>query len=209
MGFEGFESGQLRHWFACCTPPRHERAVAVLLGRQGIENYLPLIPRVSRWSDRSKTILWPVFPNYLFARMARHELWRLRATPGVRFILANGSRASSIGDHEIANVRRVVAGFAHAGSAPAEADLWATDDDNLNKGDLVRVVRGVFAGVHGRLREWRGRSRLLVTIVTTGRAIALNIDATMVERVSEQVSNASGDVRPSAPVCWALPKRAC
>ena len=43
----------LPQWYAVQTRPRHEKKVAAELARKGIENYVPLLGQIHRWSARS------------------------------------------------------------------------------------------------------------------------------------------------------------
>jgi transcription antitermination factor NusG len=167
-------NADVHRWFACCTQPRHEHAVARRFQSNLIEAYLPLIPLLRRWSDRSKIVLWPAFQQYVFARVPSAELWRLRATIGVRYIVCHGPRPAPVPESEIENVRRVMVEEA---MADEDKTQWAA-------GEVVRVVDGPFKGVDGIVRERRGRWRLLVAVGSIGRGITVDIDARMVRRES-------------------------
>ena len=56
-------------WFALYTRSRHEIVVKSQLDGKGIENFLPVFTRVSRWKDRKKLITLPLFPGYLFVHI--------------------------------------------------------------------------------------------------------------------------------------------
>ena len=176
-----------RAWFACSTRSRHERAVAVALERKGIDCYLPLLPRISRWSDRSKTIWWPAFPDYLFVRISAAQMTSVRTTPGLRCIVSNGSQASVVRDVEIENVRRAISAIVRTGVTLDESVLAGDDASNFSPGEPVRVVDGPFQGVEGLFRDRRGSGRLLITVGPIGRTIALNIDGRMVKRLVRSV----------------------
>jgi transcription antitermination factor NusG len=175
---------RVHRWFACCTRPRHEHAVTRRFQSAFIEAYLPLIPRLRRWSDRSKIVLWPAFQQYVFARVPRTELWRLHATTGVRYVVSHGPRPAVVPEAEIENVRRVIVAIANSGAAPAEEAIGDEETMQWATGDVVRVVDGPFKGVDGIVRQRRGRWRLLVTVGSIGRGIAVDIDARMVRRAN-------------------------
>ena len=60
-------------WFAAYTSPRHEKHVSQQMERRGIQNFLPLYTSIRRWKDRRKELELPIFPGYLFVRMALRE----------------------------------------------------------------------------------------------------------------------------------------
>ncbi len=57
-------------WYAAYTCANHEKRVAEQLGQRSIEHFLPLYERVRRWKDRRVRLQWPLFPGYVFVRLA-------------------------------------------------------------------------------------------------------------------------------------------
>ena len=55
-------------WYALRVRPRFEKMVASALLSKGYEGFLPLYRHRSRWSDRIKEVLLPLFPGYMFCR---------------------------------------------------------------------------------------------------------------------------------------------
>src|SRR5581483_2495420 len=51
---------ETRQWFALRTSPRHEKRVHERLAGVGVEAFLPLCERLSRWKDRRKKIETPL-----------------------------------------------------------------------------------------------------------------------------------------------------
>jgi len=64
-------------WFAIRVRPKHEKAAALNLGRQGFEEYVPLHRVRRRWSDRVKELDAVLFPGYIFCRFPRHDRLRV------------------------------------------------------------------------------------------------------------------------------------
>jgi signal transduction histidine kinase len=58
-------AGATRHWLAAYTKARHETAVARQLEAKTVAHLLPTFLRSSRWSDRIKRTISPLFPGYL------------------------------------------------------------------------------------------------------------------------------------------------
>jgi signal transduction histidine kinase len=54
-----------RLWLVAYTRPRHECAVALQLESKDVAFLLPKFVRDSRWSDRTKRVMAPLFPGYL------------------------------------------------------------------------------------------------------------------------------------------------
>ena len=158
-----------RHWYACYTRARHEKQVDRLLVERGIETFLPLIPRVSQWKDRRKTVEWPLFPSYVFGRFGLAETERVLATPGMVGLVNTNGRPARIDDEELDNVRRLA-------RVLAGGDVEVERRPYLAEGDVVEVTEGPFQGIRGVVVEHRGRRRVRIGLKAIGQALEINID---------------------------------
>ena len=57
-------------WFAIQTRPRYEKKVTAELQEKGIKTFLPLYSALHQWSDRRRLVHSPIFPGYVFVRIA-------------------------------------------------------------------------------------------------------------------------------------------
>jgi transcription antitermination factor NusG len=167
------ESNPMVAWYALYTRHHHERNVALALAGKGLEAFLPLYTSVRRWKDRDKKLQLPLFPCYLFLRNPVGRWQPILATPGVHSIVGFGGRPAEIPISEIEAVRRVVGSPCHVEPHPF-----------LQCGDRVRVTAGPLQGLEGRLLRKKSLWKLLVSVEMLQRSVAVEIDATMVERVS-------------------------
>lgn len=156
------------HWYALHTRSRHEKPVASLLLRQGIESYLPLLNSRNRWKDRVKLVQLPLFPGYVFARFTLHGLTQVLSTHGVFTIVTVAGHPTPIPAQEIDSVRRAAEAAAQTGAELETAFL-------VEEGTRVRVAAGPFQGVEGRVVERRGRRRVVVGITALGQALEIDI----------------------------------
>ena len=169
-----------RSWFACHTRSRHEKSVERRLTRCGIEAYLPLIPRVSEWHDREKTILWPLFPGYVFARFGGADANTVQSTPGVVSIVSSGGKTLAVSSEEIANVRRLEKAIITTGKFPSR-------EPAIKAGIQVDVIRGPFTGIYGRVVEHRGQRVMLhVGLWALGQQVCLELDRGSIEVISDR-----------------------
>ncbi|HEU0079027.1 MAG TPA: UpxY family transcription antiterminator [Longimicrobiaceae bacterium] len=157
------------HWYACQTRARHEKKVDSLLRRQKIESYLPVAPRVSQWKDRRKSVEWPLFPGYVFARFTLSMLGRLLSTHGVVSVVSLRGYPAVIPASEIESVRLLVASLGQAGCVEMEPA------PQFNAGERVKVVGGPFDGVEGTVVERREGRRVLVGIRVIGQALQVDV----------------------------------
>lgn len=159
-------------WYAVYTRARHEKRVEAGLSRRGLEAYLPLVARVSQWHDRKKTVHWPMFPGYVFARFRPGDASTVVATPGAVHVVSVSGRPLPIPDDDIENVRRFADCLAATGEVPRQAPTW-------ERGQSLAVRSGPFAGVRGVVLEQRGTDRVLIQIglETIGQALKVELDA--------------------------------
>jgi transcription antitermination factor NusG len=164
--------GEVR-WYAVRTRSRHEKRVRDQLeGRPGIEVFLPLWERWSRWKDRKKKVQFPLFPGYCFARFDfADRLLVLKAFGAVSLVGVNG-RAEPVPDSEIEAVQRLV-----------ESELRYDPHPHLKEGMEVEVVRGPLMGVRGRLLRKDRAARLVLSVTLIRQSAAVEIDAADVVRV--------------------------
>jgi transcription antitermination factor NusG len=166
------ESNPTISWYALYTRHQHERTVALALSGKGVEVLLPLYTTVRRWKDRDKKLQLPLFPCYVFMRNPTGRWQPILATPGVHSIVGFGGRPAEIPVSEIDAVRRVVG-----------SPLQAEPHPFLKCGDRVRVTAGPLQGLEGILLRKKNVWKILVSVEMLQRSVAVEIDATMLERV--------------------------
>lgn len=171
-------AGQADRWFAVYTKSRAERVVRDHLQDQGLEPFLPEHLVWSRRRDRRLSISVPLFPGYLFVRLApRNEmLIRVLRTSGVVSILGQGpgtGRPQPVPDQEVESLKLMLAGPGRVSPEPY-----------LRTGDRVRVISGPLTGCTGFVLHRRGAQRLVVSLHIMERSVAVDIPDADLERLS-------------------------
>jgi len=167
----GFQAATgLGAWHALHTRYQHEKVVAELLTRQGIEVFLPLYTAVHRWKDRRKHLSLPLFPCYVFLRDGVDRRLQILKTPGVHGIVEVAGRPGVIPEAEIAAIRRVV-----------ENPLPVEPYPFLKNGDRVRIKSGPLNGLEGILVRKQDQLRFVLSVEMLGRSVAVQVDVFMVE----------------------------
>src|SRR5256885_9453838 len=69
------------HWYALYTRANHEKRVATELRERAVEHFLPLYRSVRRWKDRRVNLEMPLFPGYVFVRLALVDRLRVVQIP--------------------------------------------------------------------------------------------------------------------------------
>lgn len=158
----------LSQWYAIQTRPRHEQTVATQLAQDGIENLLPVMSEMHRWSDRKKLVRAPVFPTYVFVRMAlssNEERVRILRKSGVISFVGPKRDATPIDPTQIENVRTLM-----------NSDAEVSPYPYLSEGQRVRICSGAFAGLEGILVRKTDDRHLVVSIDLINKSVAVCIN---------------------------------
>jgi transcription antitermination factor NusG len=147
-----------------------------MMEERGIETYLPLVPRVSQWKDRKKLVEWPLFPSYVFTRIALRDSFAVLSVPGVAALVKSDDRPAPIEDCEIENVRLLARALRGGDIAVNARPFYA-------EGEWVQVRAGPFAGVRGVVVERRGRRRVLIGLKAIGQGMEVDIPVAMLQAI--------------------------
>lgn len=160
------------HWYAAYTTPRHEKKVALQMEGKRLECFLPLYRSVRRWKDRRKQLDLPLFPGYIFVRIALRDRLQVLQLPGViQFVSFNGKPAA-LPDGEIEALSKGLVG-----------GLRAQPHPYLKVGRRVRVHSGPLSGLEGILVRRKEKFRVVLSIHLIQRSVAVEIDESEVEPV--------------------------
>ena len=153
-------------WFAIWTRSRHEKMVRDQLALKDVEVFLPTITKWSRWKDRKKSIDWPLFPGYCFARFDSSDRLPVLKVEGVVTIVGTDGVPSPIPAVEIDSIRRLL-----------ESELSFDPCPLIKEGMMVEVKSGPLKGVVGRLIRKGAHARLVLSVDLIGQAVSVEVDA--------------------------------
>ena len=166
------EPGELR-WYAIHVRSRHEFSVAERLAKLGIDAFLPIVERLSRWKDRKKLIAFPLFPGYLFVNISNDNIMKLSVlkTPGVvRFIGVTPGEPEPIPAEQILTLKKLV-----------ESKEALDPYPYLKEGNKVKIKSGPLAGVDGILVERKGMHHLVISVDILRQGVSVQVEASSVE----------------------------
>jgi transcription antitermination factor NusG len=173
----GLISDSQREWFAAYTMSRHEKRIASHCQRIGIEQFLPLYISQRSWKNRTTVDLqMPLFPNYLFVRLAPQDHGPFMRLPGLLSTVGNAAGPVVIPDGDMELLRRIIA------CKTIEPHPF------MAKGDRVRVVTGPLAGVLGVVQKRGNGLRFIVTLDVIGKSVSLHIEGSALELVASQAN---------------------
>jgi transcription antitermination factor NusG len=162
----------LPRWFAVYTTPRHEKHVSEILAERQIETFLPLYRANRQWKKSSPVVLdLPLFPTYVFVRIERKSRGVILGTPGVLSIVGSSKEAWPLPDLEIDALR---SGLLERKIEP---------HPYLVVGERVRIMAGVMAGVDGVLVRKKNDLRVVLSLDTIMRSVAVEVNANDIEPV--------------------------
>jgi transcription antitermination factor NusG len=162
-------------WLVVWTASRAEKKVESRLAAIGAEVWLPTVTEKRRWSDRWRELATPLFPGYLFARVAAVNWHLVLRTLGVLTVVKEGVRPALLTDGFVASLRQAV----DCAGVGAER---VTDPMEYTLGDEVVVQEGVLAGVRGIVQERRSGRRLVIWVREIGHGVAFTIGSAAVSR---------------------------
>jgi transcription antitermination factor NusG len=157
-------------WYAAYTSANHEKRVAEQLGVREVEHFLPTYSSVRRWKDRRVTLQLPLFPGYVFVRMALRNRLQVLQVPGLARLVGFGSTPAPLPQRDIDVLR-----------AGLTTGVRAEPHPHLNVGRRVRVKEGPLAGLEGILLRWKANWRVVLSIDLIQRAVAVDVDASALE----------------------------
>lgn len=161
-------------WHAVYVKSRAEKKLNSELTLKGIETYLPLITVKKQWSDRVKLVEEPLLRGYLFVRVSNKEYIDVLQTNGaVSYVIFSG-KAAEIPDRQIQALKIFV--------EKVKEKVHVTRD-TIQKGQKVKVIAGILAGIYGEISEVRGTKRIVLRFESLGCAVFAEISMELVEQV--------------------------
>lgn len=153
-------------WYAGYTSARHEKKVAQQLQQRKIDHFLPLYETVRRWNNGRHRVQMPLFPSYVFVRIALQERLRVLQIPGfVRLVGFNGL-AYPLPETEIDAMREALI-----------AGVVAEPYPYLTTGSRVEILAGPLQGVRGILLRRQGKCRVVLSIDLIMRSVVVEVEA--------------------------------
>ncbi len=156
-------------WYAVYTRTRHEKSVAEQCKLRGVATFLPLYCVQRRWKQRRAKVLLPLFPSYVFVRIALRDRLRVLGIPGIVSIVSFRGVPAVVPKAQIESLSRAVS------LGRANPAIY------LQSGKRVRVTAGPLVGLEGIVVDVRGEVKVIVSFEWMSRSVAISLDAADVE----------------------------
>jgi transcription antitermination factor NusG len=165
------------HWYAAYTRANHERRVAQELAERGVEHFLPQYQSRRKWKDREVELSLPLFPGYVFVRMALEKKLRVLQVPGVACLVSFAGKPAVVPAEEFGRIQELLS-----------RKVVATPHPYLNVGRRARVLDGPFAGLAGIVIRRNKRNRLVISLALIARSIAVELGEANLEPVETDLA---------------------
>jgi transcription antitermination factor NusG len=152
-------------WYAAYTCANHEKRVAQQVERRSLECFLPLYESVRRWKDRRVRLELPLFPGYVFVRLALRDRLQVLEIPGVARLVGFNGHPAPVPVEDIETIRACL-----AGRHPMQPHCF------VQRGQRVRVLSGPLAGLTGIVVRQKKRTLFVISLELLMRSVSVEID---------------------------------
>lgn len=160
-------------WYAGYTAARHEKRVAQHLTQRGVEHFLPLYETIHRWNNGRHRVQLPLFPGYVFVRIALQDRLRVIEVPGfVRLVGFNGL-AYPLPEADINKMKEALT-----------KGILAEPYPYLTAGTRVEIRSGPLQGMKGILLRRQNKYRFVISVDLIMRSMVVEVEAGDVVPVS-------------------------
>lgn len=169
-----------KKWYAVYTKSRWEKKVNQLLLDKAVETYCPLNKVSRQWSDRIKVVLEPLFKSYVFTRISKDEMAKVRMTEGVLNFVYWTGKPAIIKDKEIEDIKKFL----------DEYDNVSIEKITLEPLQPVKIKRGLLMGKEGEVIKVLNR-KVVVAIHSLGYQLVAQISKDNLEPLRRRSGNGS------------------
>jgi len=153
-----------RLWHVAHTRPRAEKKLAAFCTEKGLECQLPLYRSVKRYRGKRVVFLKPLFPGYLFVRIARSRRLLLQQNNHVANLLDVPDQAEF--EQQLADILRTV-----------ESDLEITVAPEIRPGVRVRIRNGPLRGMDAWVESRDKIADVHIRLDFIGQAAVVKVQA--------------------------------
>jgi transcription antitermination factor NusG len=165
-----FDEAAAGLWYVLHTKSRQEKILAWALEAMNVACFLPLVRQVRYYGQHKATVELPLFPSYVFMRGQVDDVYRADRTKRVAKVIPVPDQCRL--EWELRNVNLAL-----------QRDVQFDPFPHLVKGTRVEVRSGPLRGLQGLVEERVKPNRLILQVEMLGRAVSLEVDASLLDRV--------------------------
>jgi transcription antitermination factor NusG len=166
-------------WYAGYTASRHEKRVAEHFAQRGVEHFLPLYETIHRWNNGRHRVQLPLFPGYIFVRIALRDRLRVIDVPGFVRLVGFNSLPHPLPEADINRMKEAL-----------NKGVLAEPYPYLTVGTRVEIRNGPMQGMTGILLRRQNKCRVVISVDLIMRSMAVEVEASDVVQVRSSTLNA-------------------
>jgi transcription antitermination factor NusG len=155
-----------RNWYAVYTRANQEKLVFSRFTQRSFESWLPTYESVRQWKDRRVRLRFPLFPSYIFVRLALRERTRVLEVPGIVRLVGFGGLPTPLTERDISAIR----------SATNCTSRAIESCSCLARGVRVRIVSGPLEGMEGTVARKKGNLRVVISLESIKSSFMVEVD---------------------------------
>jgi len=173
-------------WYAGYTSSRHEKRVAEHFAQRGVEHFLPLYETIHRWNNGRHRVQLPLFPGYIFVRIALQERLRVLAVPGFVRLVCFNSLPHPLPETDINKMKEALS-----------KGVLAEPYPYLTVGTRVEIRNGPMQGMTGILLRRQNKCRVVISVDLIMRSMAVEVEASDVVSIRKSAFRIGQDATGS------------
>ena len=142
----------------------HEKRVTQQLEQRSVEHFLPLYESARRWKDRRVRLQMPLFPGYVFVKLALRDRLQLFQIPGIVHLVSFSGRPAPLPQEDIQAIRSCL-----------DRGHQVEPHPYLKAGRRVRVMSGPLKGLEGIILRRKNKTRFVLSFELIARSVAVEI----------------------------------
>ena len=153
-------------WYAGYTAARHEKRVAQHFAERGVEHFLPLYESIHRWNNGRHRVQLPLFPGYIFVRIALRDRLRVIEVPGFVRLVGFSGLPCPLPEADINKMMQAL-----------NKGVLAEPYPYLTAGTRVEIQNGPLQGMTGILRRRQNKCRVVISVDLIMRSMVVEVEA--------------------------------
>jgi transcription antitermination factor NusG len=153
-------------WYVIYTRSKYEKKVREELMAQEYISYLPLISKVSTWSDRRKMIDVPLFSSYVFISLDDIRIYyKILQIKGVVNFIKFENKFAIVKDSEIEMIKLLI-----------NKSSCIKVNNEMKTGETKTITSGPFCGYECEVSSYNGKNKVYVKIESLRQTVIAEMD---------------------------------
>lgn len=161
-----------KHWYVLYTKPNQEKKAKEQLDNLSINNYLAVVKKKKKWSDRVKLVEEVVLKSYIFINSDEKQRIQALELPSIVRCVFDRGKLAIVPDWQIQNLKNFL----------LKTENIFLSDEKL-EGKKVLIKDGPFCGIIGTISKHLNRNYLSISLDFVNRNITTIISQENIELI--------------------------